>query len=341
MSIKVGVIGAGGIATHHIRGYQQAGTPVIMVADAQADVARRRGEELGCAWTADYRELLARPDIDAVSICVPNWLHYEVADAAVDAGKAVLCEKPMTTQPAQAELLRAKVHERNVFFQVGYMKRYHPVMRRFREWLPHASARSKWGCCAVISRSLSGCGPIRTSGSRRVRNRAADRLCMAAATCSISCAGAWATWRQSMRVCACGRVRMLTGIPSAIFDMAEGSTVLFENAWFEHSNAGPKHDGWDEMFQLRGKEGVITLYPTFWDRPTTLVPWLELYTEADHSRTIFSEGPADYFVEEIRDFTARVAAGQPPAVTVDDGYCVDRIIDACYRSSETGRRIDL
>ena len=108
MSIKVGVIGAGGIATHHIRGYQQAGTPVIMVADAQADVARRRGEELGCAWTADYRDLLARPDIDAVSICVPNWLHYEVADAAVDAGKAVLCEKPMTIQLAQAELLRRK-----------------------------------------------------------------------------------------------------------------------------------------------------------------------------------------------------------------------------------------
>lgn len=340
MSIKVGVIGAGGIATHHIRGYQQAGTPVVMVADAQADVARRRGEELGCAWTADYRELLARPDIDAVSICVPNWLHYEVADAAVDAGKAVLCEKPMTIQLAQAELLRAKVHERNVFFQVGYMKRYHPVMRRFREWLPRVGTvemgllRSyqpfpEWLWTDphfwFTTRAKSGGGPLVHGGSHML-----DLL----------------RWCLGEVAAVDARVRMRPGTDvdwhtSAIFDMAEGSTVLFENAWFEHSNAGPKHDGWDEMFQLRGKEGVITLYPTFWDRPTTLVPWLELYTEADHSRTVYSEGPADYFVEEIRDFAARVEAGQPPAITVDDGYCVDRIIDACYRSSEAGRRIDL
>ena len=220
------------------------------------------------------------------------------------------------------------------------MKRYHPVMRRFREWLPRVGTvemgllRSyqpfpEWLWTDphfwFTTRAKSGGGPLVHGGSHML-----DLL----------------RWCLGDVAAVDARVRMRPGTDvdwhtSAIFDMAEGSTVLFENAWFEHSNAGPKHDGWDEMFQLRGKEGIITLYPTFWDRPTTLVPWLELYTEADHSRTVYSEGPADYFVDEIRDFTARVEAGQPPAITVDDGYCVDRIIDACYRSSEAGRRIDL
>jgi predicted dehydrogenase len=47
----------------------------------------------------------------------------------------------------------------------------------------------------------------------------------------------------------------------------------------------------------------------------------------------------DYFAEEIRDFVARVEAGQPPAVTVDDGYWVDRVIHELYRSGERRERI--
>jgi predicted dehydrogenase len=49
----------------------------------------------------------------------------------------------------------------------------------------------------------------------------------------------------------------------------------------------------------------------------------------------------DYFAEEIRDFVARVEAGEPPAVTVEDGYRVDRVIDALYRSGERCGRLRL
>lgn len=340
MSINVGIIGAGGIAAHHSRGYRKAGANIVMVADAQAEVAKGRAAELGCAWTEDYRALLARPDIAAVSICTPNWLHYEVADAAIDAGKVVLCEKPMTTELAQAERLVAKVRERGAFFQVGYMKRAHPVMRRFREWLPRIG-EVETGLLRSFqpfpdwlwtdpnfwftTRAKSGGGPLVHGGSHML-----DLL----------------RWCLGDVAAVDARVRMRPGTDvdwhtSAIFDMAGGATVLFENGWFEHTNAGPKHDGWDEMFQLRGAGGVITLYPTFWDRPAATVPWLELYLEAEKSTVTYAEGPADYFAEEICDFIARVGAGQGPSVTAEDGLRVDQIIDACYRASNEERRISL
>ena len=55
-----------------------------MVSDVQADVAQHRAVELGCDWSTDYRDLLQRVDIQAVSICVLNWLRFEVeAEKAV------------------------------------------------------------------------------------------------------------------------------------------------------------------------------------------------------------------------------------------------------------------
>lgn len=340
MSIGIGVIGGGGIASHHIRGYQQTDATIVMVSDVRPDVAQRRAAELDCAWCADYRELLARPDIDAVSVCVPNWLHYEVAAAAVEARKAVLCEKPMTVALEQAEDLVRRVRADGTYFQVAYMKRYHPVMRRFKEWLPRIgqietgllrsfqpfpealwTAQDVWLC----SKEKAGGGPLVHGGSHML-----DLL----------------HWYLGDVTALVARVRMKPGTEvdwhtGAIFEMASGSTVLFENGWFQHSNAGPKRDGWDEMLQLRGTRGILTVYPTFWDRPNAVVPWLELYTEESRTTEAFAYGPSDYFVEEIKDFVRRVADRQPPPVTVEDGCWVDRVIHSIYLSSEQEQRIEL
>jgi predicted dehydrogenase len=338
MPINIGLIGGGGIAAHHIRGYRQTDATIVMVSDAQSEVAQRRASELGCDWSADYSELLAHPDIRAVSICVPNWLHYEVAMAALEAGKAVLCEKPMSISLEQAEALRRKVHERSAFFQVAYMKRYHPVMQRFRDWIS-AVGPVEMGLLRCYqpfpewlwtdpgfwftTRAKSGGGPLVHGGSHML-----DLLHW--------CLGDVAAVDARVRARPSTDVEWHT---SAILEMAGGATILFECAWFEHSNRGPNRDGWDEMLQLRGPDGVVTLYPMFWDRPTALVPWAELYTEAARTTETYATGPVDYFAEEIRDFVARVEAGQPPAVTVDDGYWVDRVIHELYRSGERRERI--
>lgn len=339
MSIKVGIIGTGGIASHHIRGYHEAGASIVMVSDVQGELAQRRAQEIGCEWSTDYRALLQRPDIQAVSICIPNWLHFEVAMDAVEAGKAVLCEKPMTTSLKQSETLVKKVRERQVFFQVAYMKRFHPVMRRFKELLPKIGAvkmgllrcyqplpESAWaGMGWFVRKDKAGGGPLVHGGSHML-----DLL----------------HWCLGDVVAVDARVHMKPGTDvdwytNAIFELADESSILFENGWFGYMNWGPRGDGWDEMFQLRGLNGVITLYPGFWDRPASVVPFLELYTDQTHTTQVFAFGPVDYFEEEIKDFVQRVATGQEPSISVEDGYWVDRLIHTIYLSAERRARCSI
>ena len=81
--------------------------------------------------------VLGDPDVQAIVIATPNDTHYELAKAAIEAGKDVFCEKPMTTSPQEsAELVQAMRQRPQQIFQVGYMKRYNPGFRLVKEMLP-------------------------------------------------------------------------------------------------------------------------------------------------------------------------------------------------------------
>ena len=96
--IKVGLIGGGGIASAHIRGYaaHAARIGVTAVADAVDRDARPRA---ATSWaprpTPTTGELIAEADLDAVDICLPHHLHRDAIVAAAEAGKHILCEKPL------------------------------------------------------------------------------------------------------------------------------------------------------------------------------------------------------------------------------------------------------
>jgi predicted dehydrogenase len=77
---------------------------LVRVADADEAVAKAATARLRFeAWTADWEEVVASPDVDLVSIAVPNFLHAPMAIAAVTAGKHVLCEKPLAATAAEDE----------------------------------------------------------------------------------------------------------------------------------------------------------------------------------------------------------------------------------------------
>ncbi|MGH9365768.1 MAG: bi-domain-containing oxidoreductase [Thermoanaerobaculia bacterium] len=93
--------------------------------------------------TTDYRELLADPDIRAVFVATRHDQHYPIARAAVEAGKAVFVEKPMTMTAADGRLLAALVAERSALLTVGFNRRFSPHARRLKELLtPIASPRT-------------------------------------------------------------------------------------------------------------------------------------------------------------------------------------------------------
>src|SRR3712207_6710358 len=96
-TVRIGVIGAGGISNAHMGGYKQLeGVEVVAVADVVPGKAKEWAERYGVKHVfEDHRELLAMPEIDGVSVCTYNRAHMPPTVDALRAGKHVLCEKPM------------------------------------------------------------------------------------------------------------------------------------------------------------------------------------------------------------------------------------------------------
>ena len=103
--VRIGMIGAGFLAETRARCYAKVGgydAEIVAVAARTERNGRSFAERHGVRSVhADYRELLARPDIDAVDLCIPNHLHRSVAEAAAGAGKHILCTKPLTAYVGQ------------------------------------------------------------------------------------------------------------------------------------------------------------------------------------------------------------------------------------------------
>lgn len=108
--IRLGIVGCGGICRgSHVPVYQnEKRVEVVAVCDLLPErTAAIRAFFPAATAYADYRDLLARPEIDAIDICTPNDLHSEVAIAAFQAGKHVICEKPDAVDPDKAQAMKA------------------------------------------------------------------------------------------------------------------------------------------------------------------------------------------------------------------------------------------
>lgn len=142
---KVGIamIGYGGIGRVHGMGYRNIpfhyGLPadtinLVGVATSRPESAAKAAREIGCVvWTADYRELLARDDVDMVDCCVPNYLHEEIVLAAAEAGKHIYCEKPLANNLAEARRMVQAVEQAGVKGQMTFNFRFLPAISRARQ----------------------------------------------------------------------------------------------------------------------------------------------------------------------------------------------------------------
>jgi len=135
----LGVIGGGIWARHHmnaVRDLEHEGRARLVAMASKTEETRdRMTAEYGIDGTIDYRELLGRPDIQAVSIVTPDHLHREMAVAAMEAGKHVIVEKPMDlTVEGCREMIRV-ARERKVLLFVDFHKRYDSVHQKAREFI--------------------------------------------------------------------------------------------------------------------------------------------------------------------------------------------------------------
>lgn len=130
-----GIIGCGRISESHLQALSKLPRArVVCVADVNTEAAQRQAEKHGVPrWVADYHELLALPEVEAVVVCVPTFLHAEVVCAAAAAGKHVLCEKPIAMTVEDATRMTAACAVAGVRFMVAFVRHFSPEWLKLRE----------------------------------------------------------------------------------------------------------------------------------------------------------------------------------------------------------------
>ncbi|SDH00572.1 Predicted dehydrogenase [Lentzea fradiae] len=133
--MKWGVIATGGIArTVTADMLKVPGVEVLAVSSRDVTRAREFAGKFGIERAyGDYRELLADRDVEVVYVATPHAQHHEVTLAALDAGKHVLCEKPIGLSVAQAEEMVARAAQRERFLMEAMWTRFNPLVRKAQE----------------------------------------------------------------------------------------------------------------------------------------------------------------------------------------------------------------
>lgn len=133
--VKIGVIGCGSIAKHrHLPEYaNNKNVEIVAVCDIVAERAQETADKYNAIAYTSYEELLANEDVEAVSVCTPNYLHAPVSIAALKAGKHVLCEKPMATSKEEAEEMIAAAKASNKKLMIAHNQRFVPSHQKARQ----------------------------------------------------------------------------------------------------------------------------------------------------------------------------------------------------------------
>ena len=176
MSLKIGIIGAGGMARYHVPGFRSAGAEVVALVDPDEKVRERAARAYGVERSyASLDQMLAgQKDLDAVSIITPNKFHAPLAIQALEAGKHVFCEKPPALNAADTKLMANAAAKAKRHLQFNFNNRARPetlaLMRYIRagEFGTINSAQTVWARRYGIpgfggwftNKAVSGGGPV-------------------------------------------------------------------------------------------------------------------------------------------------------------------------------------
>jgi predicted dehydrogenase len=131
--LRAAVIGTGFIGSVHVRSARLAGAEVVGVAASSPERSAEAAKSMDVPrGFASGLEAARDKDVDVIHICTPNSLHMEVAKAALEAGKHVVCEKPLATSLQDARVLSELAKNKGLVGTVPFINRYHPMVREAR-----------------------------------------------------------------------------------------------------------------------------------------------------------------------------------------------------------------
>jgi len=185
--VRWGLIGCGDIAKKRVAPALRDSprSELVAVSRAKADLAEAFAKQFGAGkWYADWRDMLRDSEIDAIYIATPVHLHAPQTIAAAEAGKHVLCEKPMALNVAECDEMIAASEANNVKLGIAYYRHFYPVVRRMKEVLevgeigtpvvvqinafewfnPELDHSRSW----LIKKDVAGGGPMFDFGCHRI-----------------------------------------------------------------------------------------------------------------------------------------------------------------------------
>jgi predicted dehydrogenase len=328
-----GIIGAGRIARKFAAALRNSEEAMLSaVASRDADRARVAAAELGAASAyASYDELLADPAIDAVYLALPNSLHREWAKRAAQAGKHVLCEKPLALTAADAEDMFATARATGAWLMEAFMYRFHPRTLRLRQLLADGAIGTvrlvRLGFSFTLDRPADprwqpelGGGALYDVGSYCVN--------LARSVVNEPPARAWATARWT---------------PSGVDETLAGTLEYPGGAIAQI--ACSFRGGFQQQAQIVGSDGLIEIdqaYTMHPDQATRIRLWRG--TQMARMEEISFE-PTNHYQLELEGFGRLVRAGHrshnlpemPPAETIENLAT----IEALLRSARAGHSVDI
>ena len=352
-TVKVGIIGCGGIGTgKHMPSLKKVeGCEMVAFCDIIPERAEKAAKEFGTPDArvyTDYKELL-KEDLDAVHVCTPNRSHSFITVDALEAGKHVMCEKPMAINSAEAKKMLDAAKRTGKILTIGYQSRFRPDSQYMKAeaeagtfgeiyYAKTTALRRRavptWG--VFLNEYEQGGGPLIDIGTHALdltlwmMNNYEPLYCVGTAYHKLNNdtdqGNAWGNWdpeKFSVEDSAFGFIVM-----------KNGATVILESSWALNildpreaitTVAGTKA-GADMLDGLR-INGIRN------GRQYVMKPSFEAGGVAFNAGR-GDESPADC---EERLFIEAVRFGAAPITKPEEAYCVTRILEGIYESAKTGK----
>ncbi|MGQ9731126.1 MAG: Gfo/Idh/MocA family protein [Candidatus Zipacnadales bacterium] len=345
--LKVGVIGVGGIANAHFPGWQESPhTEIYALADIDEKTVKWQGERLGVGllYTDPYK-LIANEKIDIVDVCTPNMYHTPLTVAALEAGKHVLCEKPLAPTPADIKKMIAARDASGKLLMTAQHFRFQGSAQALKAeidtgvlgdiyharcWmLRRSGAPTRPG---FILKKHSGGGPCIDIGVHildltlwmmgnpkpvTVTGQIQDRLAHKP--------GAFSNWGGPIP-----KEFDVEEFATAFVRFESGATLVLEVSWLLHH----KTESEDMQMWLYGEEAGA-----HW-------PSNELLSTNNKTRQHFNtqltraEGGAPH-AKECMAFAEAIVKDKPSPVPAEQSLDVIAILDGLYRSAKAGKEVKL
>jgi UDP-N-acetyl-2-amino-2-deoxyglucuronate dehydrogenase len=340
-SLGFALIGCGVIGRTHAEAIASVeGAHLAVACSRTPETARRLAEEYGAAWCTDVRQAVARPDVDAVSVCTPSGLHAGPTLAAFDAGKHVLVEKPMEITLEKADQMIAAADRARRWLGVIYQMRFNPAMRYLKAAVDGGKlgritlgeASVKWYRSPDYFRSAGWRGARALNGGGALMSQAIHHvdllLWMMGPVRSVS--GYADTLLHSIEVedTLVASLRFESGALGVI----EATTAAFPRLSDRLEIAGTQGSVRVEDRQLRfryfaGEDGGdVGLYGLKSDRGWRAAEQVPLAGEGGHAA-------------QIADFVEAVREDRPPAVDGREGRRSLALVSAIYEAARTGHQV--